>query len=121
MNCFNHQNTAAIGTCKHCCKGLCTTCASDLGFGLACRDLHEPQVEALQAMVTRAAQVQTANRSNKYLSPIFMGVLGLLFMGSSLFEHGRAAQFALVMGACFFLYGLFLLGAVRKAYAKSEV
>jgi hypothetical protein len=83
--------------------------------------VHEKAVEGVQAMVTRALQVQTANRSSKYLSPAFMCVLGLLFLGSSSFEHGRAAQFTLAMGICFLLYGLFLVAAVRKAYAKSEV
>lgn len=32
MNCFNHYDTIAVGTCQDCQKGLCQPCASKYSF-----------------------------------------------------------------------------------------
>ena len=120
MQCFNHQEQAAIGTCKHCCKGLCSACATDLGFGLACRGTHEEQVTAVHSMVTKAARVQSVNRSNKYLSPTLFTALGSVFVGYGLISGGAATSLTVILGAVFLLYGLFLFNVVRKAYAQPK-
>jgi len=41
VRCYNHPERDAVGSCKSCCKGLCTECAVDLGHGLSCRGEHE--------------------------------------------------------------------------------
>ena len=120
MQCFNHPGTAAVGMCKHCYKGLCASCATDLGFGLACRGEHEEQVQTTHAIVTKAAQIQSVNRSNKYLAPAFFIAMGLLFLGYGLYESGPVLNFTVAMGAIFLLYGLFVLGAARKVYAQPK-
>jgi len=120
MQCFNHQEQAAIGMCKHCCKGLCSACATDLGYGLACREAHEEQVTAVHAMVTKAARVQSVNRSNKYLSPTLFIALGSVFVGYGLINGGAATSFTVILGVVLLLYGLFLFNAVRKAYAQPK-
>ena len=51
MDCHRHAGTPAIGVCRHCAKGLCNACATDLGFGLACRDQHEVAVASDNAFV----------------------------------------------------------------------
>jgi hypothetical protein len=120
MQCFNHHETAAVGMCKHCNKGLCAACATDLDFGLACRDKHEEQVQALQTMFTKASHLQSVNRSNKYLTPAFLIVMGLLFFGWAFVESHSVINFTGAMGVVFLLYGVSMLGAVRKAYAQPK-
>ncbi|OOG54349.1 hypothetical protein [Rhodanobacter sp. C03] len=120
MQFFNHHESAAIGMCKHCCKGLCAACATDLGYGLACRELREEQVTSTHAMVTKAARLQSVNRSNKYLGPAFFIVLGSLFATWGFVTEGGVTNFIFPMGAVLVLYGVFLLSAVRKAYAQPQ-
>jgi hypothetical protein len=120
MQCFNHQESAAIGMCKHCCKGLCSACATDLGYGLACHGVHEEQVTCTHAMVTKAARLQAVNRSNKYLSPAFFIVTGVLFATWGFVSDRGVANFTFGLGVVFLLYGAFLLSAVRKAYARPQ-
>lgn len=118
MQCFNHLEAAAVGMCKHCCKGLCTACATDLGYGLACHDLHEDQVTSSHTMVTKAARLQAVNRSNKYLGPALFIAMGVLFAAwGFVTEHG-VVNFIFALGAVFLLYGTFILRAVLKAYAR---
>lgn len=120
MQCFNHDESAAIGMCKHCCKGLCSACATDLGFGLACHELHEEQVKSTHAMVAKAARLQAANRSSKYLGPAFFIVLGSLFATWGVFMEGGPTNFVFAIGIAFLLYGAFVLSVVRKAYAQPK-
>ena len=56
MKCFNHLNDDAIGTFKHCRKGLCHECAADLGHGLACKNQHEEAVNSLEGLHRGAIQ-----------------------------------------------------------------
>ena len=120
MRCFNHPDVRAIGLCMHCNKALCHECANDLGFGLACRDVHEEEVTAVNAMVERATKVQSVNRSNKYLSPLFFLAMGSFFIGYDFYIGHRGANFGLWMGGLFVAYGLYLAAVVRRAYAPDK-
>jgi hypothetical protein len=71
-------------------------------------------------MTAKAGQLQSVNRSNKYLAPLFFVIVGSLFLGYGLLEGGRASNFMTIMGALFLLYGLFVFGVVRKAYAQPK-
>lgn len=120
MRCFNHPEIQAVGLCKHCNKALCHTCANDLGFGLACRDIHEPEVTALNEIVERATQVQVVNRSNKYLSPLFFLVLGAAFLGFEMYIGNRGAGFGFLFGGLLLAYGLYLAVIVRRTYSSQK-
>ena len=117
MQCFNHPPSAAIGLCKHCYKGLCASCATDLGYGLACTNSHEADVEAVRAMVTRASQLQTVNRKNKYLSPVFSAGFGAVFLGYGLLNPSRVSSFMVLLGGFLLAYAVLLFFIVRKAYS----
>ena len=57
MNCYHHDvSVAAVGSCKACQKGLCRTCAIDVGKGLACRAC-EADVRAINEMFTRNVDI----------------------------------------------------------------
>lgn len=120
MQCFNHHDVAAVGICKHCYKGLCGTCATDLGFGLACHGEHEEQVKIVNGMLAKTARIHSANRFGKYGPSAFLIVMGLLFLGFGLYQDGLVIGFTSTMGAIFLLYGFFLLGVSRKAYARPK-
>jgi heme A synthase len=62
MKCFNHPQTDAVGTCKHCQRGLCHECASEREGGLACRGRCEAQVDAVNALIRRNIQVGLRSR-----------------------------------------------------------
>jgi hypothetical protein len=114
MRCFNHTDREAVGTCKCCNKGLCPECAVDLGYGLACK-VHEQRAEALEAMVSRASQVQTTAQSAKYVAPAFTAFMGILFTGYGLFLD-RGPKLLLLLGLGFLGYSLVVLVANRRAY-----
>jgi len=91
MKCYNHPTSEAIGTCKHCCKGMCSACAKDSGWGLVCSQQCEEEVKILRAMVQR----------NRNLVP---------FAAKS---HLRSAAILFAMAAVFMGFGLAIGGPIR--------
>ena len=77
MHCFNHQDIDAVGVCKHCGKGLCPSCLTDLGYGLACRDSHEQAVENINIFITRSSQLR---RVLLFVLTAFFAFMGLVFV-----------------------------------------
>ena len=106
MHCFNHPQTAAIGTCKCCNRGLCTDSASDLGHGLACRDRHEAQVEAMNMIIEKNARIYAAAPKNILIGPVFFLLLGLLFAGFGYFRAGGITQLPFLMGLAFIIFAI---------------
>ncbi len=53
MNCYYHQNKVAIGICKYCQRGLCSDCAAHAGDSLACKNLHEEQVQSMELLMQK--------------------------------------------------------------------
>ena len=51
MRCFYHQDADAVGTCKHCARGLCLACARQRSGPLACPDRCETAVDAVERLV----------------------------------------------------------------------
>jgi hypothetical protein len=119
MNCFNHPDKAAVGTCKACHKGICPDCAADLGFGLACRGVHEQRVTEVEELISRNARIQTTAGSVRYLNPLFLLFMGAVFAGYGLM-NGRGSKFLVLLGVGFFVYGVYAFLANLKAFAKTE-
>lgn len=57
MKCFYHPTVDAVGSCKHCCRGLCVECAAERDGGLACRNRHEATVDAVSTLVERNVRI----------------------------------------------------------------
>jgi hypothetical protein len=118
MNCFHHPTTAAVGICKSCGKGLCPSCAADLGKGLACKGRCEEDVTNLIGLIDRNIQRSPMNeellkkvRTHSYRGEIFNIVFGLILIGFSVngyFQYGLAGSAPLLaaMGLCFLVFGL---------------
>jgi type IV secretory pathway VirB2 component (pilin) len=78
VNCYNHPDRPAVGTCKGCCKGLCADCSSDLGLGLACRGVHESHVASVNALIERNIERGGSTAKRGVATGISMAVLGTL-------------------------------------------
>jgi hypothetical protein len=53
MICFHHADRPAVGVCKNCGRGLCRSCAVDVGNGLACPGACEEEARALNRVIAR--------------------------------------------------------------------
>jgi hypothetical protein len=62
MRCFYHPQADAVGTCKHCHRGLCSGCAAEREGGLACPDRCEAAVDAVNALIRRNVQLGVRSR-----------------------------------------------------------
>lgn len=58
MECFTHEGRPAVGSCRSCFKGVCRSCAVDLGRGLACRGQCEEAARTLIASLEQGLRIQ---------------------------------------------------------------
>src|SRR5258708_9043068 len=77
MRCFYHPQADAVGTCKHCHRGLCRDCASEREGGLACRGRCEAAVDAVNALLRRNFQIRVRPRPLNLVA-VFVFVPALL-------------------------------------------
>lgn len=119
MRCFNHPEREAVGSCKACCKGLCPDCVADRGHGLACRGIHEEQVDTLYLMIVRNARVQSTSRRAKYLAPAFTAFMGTLFLTFGYLHEGLHG-FLVPMGAGFLGYSVVIFFVKRRAFGQLD-
>lgn len=116
MNCYYHPNQAAVGTCKHCQRGICTECIAEVDDSLACKERHEEQVRALNLLLARNI-LQAGRVGSVYLrNAIFYSLVGILFAGFGFLQirwMGWQGIFLLVIG-------LFLLYAAIMNFLESR-
>lgn len=121
MNCFEHQDKAAVGICKICGKGVCQACAKPAGLGIYCSD----------ACASYGANVESANKRtfNIYgigqayqpigTGTVIYGVLGAFFSGFGAWSWYRSGEldqgdhFAIIMG-------LVMMGIAIYAHFKQR-
>ncbi len=102
MKCFYHRDADAVGVCKACNKGLCDTCAVDVGGGLACRESCVDQVRRINELVQR----------NIRISPTSEALLAKQASGYLI-----AGAFAIVAGSVFAVIALNMEGVFRTGMA----
>ena len=116
MNCYYHPDQPAVGICKHCQRGLCADCVAEVDDSLACKDRHEEQVRALEALTARnllqAGRVGSVYRRNA----LFYFLSGALFAGFGLYQ----IRFAGLQAIFLLLIGLFLLYAAVANFLESR-
>jgi hypothetical protein len=79
MNCFYHSQNPAIGLCKNCSKGLCTECAVDQGYGLACKSRCEGEVQSIWQIIQRSKSAYQKTAGAYLRNALFSAFMGLLF------------------------------------------
>ncbi len=118
MNCFNHQDRPAVGTCKACSKGLCSECATDLGHGLACKGVHEEEVEGINMIISKSKDIYSSAPRNTMLAPIFYIFMGLVFAGFGYSSKGGVTDLPFVLGIGFLVFGVVVLVKNRALFGK---
>ena len=113
MKCFRHIAIDAVGSCKVCCKGLCPECAVDLGHSLTCRGDCESEAALIHAQILANRQTISAQKRNRYFTPIFLLVCGFVFAAVGI-SSGGVASFSAVLGFVFLIMGAVLLYLTRR-------
>jgi len=80
MNCYHHPQTASVGLCKNCSRGLCQACAADEGFGLACKDRCETEVKAVSLLIQKNKEAWGRSRAVSLRAAVFYGLMGFFFL-----------------------------------------
>src|SRR5215207_4842477 len=116
MNCYYHPEKSAVGLCKYCQRGLCSECAANAGDSLACRGLHEEQVQAMEALLQKNILQSKRIGSDYVRNTIFYGVVGVLF---SAFGFSQL-RFLGLQALIYLMIGLALLWAALANYLESR-
>jgi hypothetical protein len=115
MKCFNHPENEAVGSCKHCFRGVCAQCARDSGVGLACSETCESQVKSVHALVERNKKLTAFAPKQHFRSGLMLTMMAAVFIGFGLFStvHFLSAYF-IVFGAVLVCGAIFALLNGRK-------
>ncbi|MBN1907700.1 MAG: hypothetical protein JW927_21665 [Deltaproteobacteria bacterium] len=119
MNCFYPPDKPAIGLCKHCKKGLCIDCASDLEHGLAYKNKHEAEVENINMIISKNTKVYASASKNTLIAPIFYILAGLVFAGFGFFSRGGITDLPFVLGVVFIVFGVVMVIRNRNIFGKN--
>jgi len=114
--CYYHPDRPAAGLCKYCQRGLCSDCAAQAGDSLACKGLHEEQVQAMELLMQKN-MLQSKRVASDYIrNTIFYGLVGTLFTAFG-FSQLRWLGWQAVV---YLLIGLALLYAAAANYLESR-
>lgn len=116
MVCYYHPDKSAVGLCKYCQRGLCSDCAAHAGDSLACRNLHEEQVQAMEVLLQRNILQAKRIGSDYVRNTIFYGLVGTLFVAFGLSQIKWLGWQAVVYS----MIGLALLYAAVANYLESR-
>ena len=111
MKCFYHAQLDAVGSCKHCFRGVCVQCAKDSGFGIVCSTDCESEVKSIQAMLERNRKAYEFAPKTHSRNAIWLAMMALLFIVFGIYSEFRFMSayliaFGVVMlcGAAFSLF-----------------
>jgi hypothetical protein len=117
MKCYYHRDIDAIGLCKSCSKGICPPCATDVGGGLACTASCIEEVKNINALIRSNTGATSVNRRAAYFWPVFLMVLGGLFVLAPALSGTPFQWFSLLSGAAFAFFGI-ILAVYQRAWQK---
>lgn len=115
MKCYQHHDKSAIGTCKHCCKGLCPDCAADTGNGLACHE-HKQAVNAVNKLIDTNLKAGEDAPINALIGPIFNIIMGAGFIVTAFLIARKTQPFLMFLGSVFVLFGVIQIIRNRKIF-----
>jgi hypothetical protein len=115
MKCFKHPQADAVGTCKHCSKGVCGECASDTGFGIVCGPPCQEELRSIKTLLERNKKSYALVAKTHSRNALWLALIGLAFIAFGMIQRGNV--FLPVLGAIFLLGSVFSFLAARR-YAK---
>ncbi|MCX4030519.1 hypothetical protein H0A36_26965 [Endozoicomonas sp. SM1973] len=114
MKCFNHE-VDAVGICKHCQRALCKDCCQDLEFGLACKGIHETNVEMLNSLIENNKRAYESQPKATIFGPLFYVFMGLVF---SYYGYQKGLDsLPFILGSGFIVFGVSLF-IFNKSFLK---
>lgn len=119
MKCFNHTDKDSVGICKACSKGLCLECATDLGHGLACKGVHETEVENVNTVISKNIDAIESAPKNALILPAFFLLFGLIFAGYGYFSKQGITGFSFILGIAFI--GFAIVTFVRSRALLNDI
>lgn len=120
MNCFNHNEKQALGICKHCNKGICMECLTDLGDGLACTATCIEEVQTINKLINHNKKASKTTTGTWKMTGAFYMVVGTLFMTTSIFYFRKPDVFLIGLGLIFVLFGLYSVLKSRIYKVKND-
>lgn len=108
MKCYYHNEVDAVGSCKACCKGLCSDCAVDMGGGLACINSCEDIVKEINVLIKANTKAMPVRMRGLFLWPIFYIILGMLFLSAPVLSGNQIKlfDFTTLSGLAFSIAGI---------------
>lgn len=103
MKCFNHPQNDAVGSCKHCLRGVCAQCAKDSGVGLACSEACESQIKSVHALVERNKKLTAFAPKPYFRSALMLTMMAAVFIGFGIFSQSH------FLSVYFIVFGLVVL------------
>jgi len=120
MKCFVHHEKDAVGTCKHCGKGLCTECVVEAKGGVSCRGVCEEHVEALRQLTQRAIGTHPRVSASYSRAAIYVGLSGVVFLSVGLVsENSGLSYFLIAMAVVSFVGAAMYLRSAAEFKKKS--
>jgi len=105
MQCYRHQESAAIAVCCHCGKAVCPDCCDDTGQGIACSTSCASEIQENYRLTMRLKQSFGVGMKPPMPASVSMYALfGLILIavGTYLsFDRGNIDYLSFAMGAVF--------------------
>ena len=120
MKCFYHNESDALGICKHCQKGVCKECLSLVDNSISCKESCEEDVAALNYMIEKGKKVY--KNLGKQWSPaiIVNGVGGLFFIGFGIYNYAKSSSWLLIgLGSIMLVGGISSVIQARRMGEKN--
>ena len=114
MHCFYHQDIDAVAVCKNCGRGLCVTCAVDIGNGLACQNRCEDEARALNRVISRNKSAHETTSGAYWRVALFYGVVGAAFIIGGIMDWRGFSWLLYPAGAIFLLSAVLHYSTGRK-------
>jgi hypothetical protein len=122
MQCFYHSGSDAVGTCKHCHRGLCRDCASEREGGLACKGRCEALVDQVSALIQRNIHVGVKARPLSLISLlVFAGGFAVLLYLSLTEDNPTVRPMLYLLTAFCFVAVMGQLSILRSWLARRSV
>lgn len=104
MKCYAHADRDAVGTCRHCCKGVCAACAKDSGYGLVCSPSCEQEVQNLRGITEKNRKMLPIAAKTHLRNAIWLMLMAAIFIVFGLIQReGGYALFLLALGTVILL------------------
>ena len=117
MDCFQHQDIAAVAVCRNCFRGVCSGCAMPYADGVGCSQHCYDKAQSTTRVIENSVLAQRGARFTRFLLPVFFVALGGLFLAFGS-RNGFKWGFDTMAGALFAMLGI-VLAVVQAKYFKA--